>query len=67
MRTPTWRKIALAGMMKLGRHRGLCVETNGFGKLLQLGLIKPATVDRVVPNIYKVKSAQKETSEVEVG
>jgi hypothetical protein len=30
MRTPTWRKIALAGMMKLGRHRGLCVETNGL-------------------------------------
>lgn len=38
-----------------------------YGKLLQLGLIKPTTVDRVVPNIYKVKSAQKETSEVEVG
>lgn len=38
-----------------------------YGRLIQFGLIKPTTVDRVVPSIYKVKSAQEETSEVEVG
>jgi endogenous inhibitor of DNA gyrase (YacG/DUF329 family) len=38
-----------------------------YGKLIQLGLIKPTIVDKIVPNKYKGKSAQEETFEVEVG
>lgn len=38
-----------------------------YGKLIQLGVITPTTVDRVVPETYKVKSAQEEILDVEVG
>lgn len=38
-----------------------------YGKEIQLGLRKHITVDKVIPNRYKVKSAQIEKSEVEAG
>ena len=38
-----------------------------YGKLIQLGIIIPTTTDKVVPEIYKVKSAQEEILDVEVG
>lgn len=38
-----------------------------YGKLVQLGVITPTTLDRVVPETYKVKSAQEEILDVEVG
>lgn len=36
-------------------------------KKVQLGLIKPTIIDKIVPNTYKVKSAQMETFDVEAG
>lgn len=38
-----------------------------YGKQVQLGLIEPITVDKVIPSKYQVKSAQRETSGVEAG
>ena len=38
-----------------------------YGKQIQLGLIEHTTEDKVVPNKYKVKSAQNENSDVEAG
>lgn len=38
-----------------------------YGREVQLGLISPVTVDRVIPDKYQVKSAQEETLEVEAG
>lgn len=38
-----------------------------YGKEIQLGLRNHTTVDKVVPAKYKVKSAQRETSDVEAG
>ena len=38
-----------------------------YGRKVQLGLIKPTIVDKIVPDTYKVKSAQMETFDVEAG
>ena len=38
-----------------------------YGKKIQLGLIKPTIIDKIVPNKYRVTSAQLETTDVEVG
>lgn len=38
-----------------------------YGREIQLGLRQPLLVDKIIPEKYKVKSAQKETSDVEVG
>jgi len=56
---------------RLDRHQSgyFCSKqcSGKYGKDIQLGIKKPTTVDRVVPNKYQVKSAQGETLEVEAG
>lgn len=41
--------------------------TGKYGKLVQIGLIKPVICNKIIPKTYKVKSAQGETLDVEVG
>lgn len=40
--------------------------TGRYGREIQLGLRKHITVDKIVPNTYKIKSAQMETTDVEL-
>ena len=41
--------------------------TGKYGRKVQLGLIKPTIIDKIVPDTYKVKSAQMKTFDVEAG
>ena len=41
--------------------------SGNYGRDIQLGRIKPSTVDKVVPDKYKRKSAQGENPDVEAG
>lgn len=70
------KKIFIKGSMLHNRNRKdrhqsgyFCSRTcsGKYGREIQLGLRNCITVDKVIPTKYKVKSAQEETLEVEVG